>query len=111
LPGRLFLVTRADLPPGVQACQALHAAIEFALAFPDVAAAAPTLVLLAVSDELSLAWLRADAAAKGLRVSSFQEPDLNDALTALALEPAASRLVARLPLALTDLLTPLNEGR
>ena len=79
----------------------MHAAIKFALAFPDVAAAAPTLVLLAVGDELSLSWLRADAVAAGLRVTAFQEPDLNDALTALALEPAAGRLVARLPLALT----------
>jgi hypothetical protein len=88
----------------------LHAAIEFALAFPDVAARAPTLVLLAVSDELSLSWLRADAAAGGLRVVAFHEPDLNDALTALALEPAASRLVARLPLALTGSLTSAQRG-
>jgi hypothetical protein len=87
----------------------LHAAIEFALTFPDVAAAAPTVVLLAVSDELSLTWLRADAVAAGLRVTAFQEPDLNDALTALALEPAASRLVARLPLGLTGSLT--SAGR
>jgi hypothetical protein len=57
-------------------------------------------VLLATSDELSLSWLRADALAAGLRVTSFQEPDLNDALTALALEPAARRLIAGLPLAL-----------
>jgi hypothetical protein len=71
----------------------VHAAIEFALSFPDVAAAAPILVLLAVRDELSLAWLRADALAAGLRIASFQEPDLSNSLTALALEPAASRLV------------------
>ena len=83
----------------------MHAAIKFALAFPEVAAAAPTLVLLAVADELSLSWLRADAVAAGRRVTAFQEPDLNNALTALALEPAAGRLVARLPLALTGSLT------
>lgn len=88
----------------------MHAAIEFALAFPDVARAAPTLVLLAVSDELSLCWLRADAVAAELRVTAFQEPDLNDALTALALEPAAVRLVARLPLALTGSLTSAQRG-
>jgi hypothetical protein len=76
-------------------------AIEFALTFPEVAAAAPAVVLLAISDELSLSWLLADAVAAGLRVTSFQEPDLDDALTALALEPAARRLVAGLPLALS----------
>jgi hypothetical protein len=89
----------------------VHAAIKFALAFPEVTAAAPTLVLLGCSDELALFWLHADAVAAGLRVASFQEPDLNDALTALALEPAASRLVGRLPLALADPLTSLDEGR
>jgi hypothetical protein len=88
----------------------LHAAIGFALAFPDVAAASPILVLLAVSDELSLSWLRADAVAAGLRVFAFHEPDQSDALTALALEPAASRLVARLPLALTGSLISADRG-
>ena len=59
-----------------------------------------TLVLLAAPDELALSWLRADAASAGLRCAAFHEPDLDGALTALALEPAAGRLVAHLPLAL-----------
>jgi hypothetical protein len=83
----------------------MHAAIQFALDLPDVAAASPALVLLAASDELSLLWLRADAIAAGLRITSFHEPDLDNALTALALEPAAGRLVAALPLALAGSLT------
>ncbi|HSR86979.1 MAG TPA: hypothetical protein VLM11_22590 [Streptosporangiaceae bacterium] len=95
--------------PGFQACQAIHAAIEFALAFPALAVAAPAVVLLASGDELSLGWLREDAVAAGLRHTSFHEPDLNDALTALALEPAASRLVAGLPLALAGSRT--SSGR
>jgi hypothetical protein len=102
---RLFVVTRADLPAGTQACQAVHAAIKFALAFPDIAAASPIVVFLAACDELSLSWLHGDTVAAGLRAISFHEPDLDDALTALALEPAASRLVAGLPLALSGLLT------
>ena len=57
-----------------------------------------TLVLLAVPDELALSWLRSDAAAAGVRCVPFHEPDLDGALTALALEPAARRLVAHLPL-------------
>ncbi|MBO0831315.1 MAG: hypothetical protein J2P28_10895 [Actinobacteria bacterium] len=67
-------------------------------------------MLVAARDELGLARLRADAISAGLRVISFQEPDLNDALTALALEPAAGRLVARLPLALAGSLTSATRG-
>jgi hypothetical protein len=59
-----------------------------------------TLVVLAVPDELALVWLRDDARAAGLRVVSFHEPDLGGCLTAVALEPAGHKLVARLPLAL-----------
>jgi hypothetical protein len=55
--------------------------------------------VLAVPDELSLGWLCDDAGAAGFRVVGFHEPDLGGALTAAALEPAAGRLVARLPLA------------
>jgi len=51
-------------------------------------------------DELALGWLCTDAAVAGYRVVRFHEPDLGGALTAAALEPAAYRLVAHLPLAL-----------
>jgi hypothetical protein len=87
----------------------VHAAIEFALTFPDVAAAAPTVVVLAAPDELGLLWLRDDAVRAGSRLAAFYEPDLDGALTALALEPAAGRLVAGLPLALAGSLT--SAGR
>jgi hypothetical protein len=59
-------------------------------------------VLLATPDELSLGWLCEDAAATGLRVTRFHEPDLGHALTAAAFEPAAHRLVSHLPLALSQ---------
>jgi hypothetical protein len=87
----------------------VHAAIEFALTVPDVAAATPAVVVLAARDELSLFWLREDAVARGLRVAAFHEPDLDGALTALALEPDAGRLVASLPLALAGSVT--SSGR
>jgi hypothetical protein len=98
-------VTRDDLPPGTQACQAAHAAFDFAVAHPalvrDWHRTSNTLVILAAADELSLGWLCDDAVAVGLRVVRFHEPDLGGALTAAALEPAAHRLVSRLPLALS----------
>jgi hypothetical protein len=90
----------------VQACQAIHAALDFAVTFPDLLgdwhAASNTLVVLTVPDELSLSWLCADADAAGLRVVRFCEPDLGDALTAAALEPGGWRLVSRLPLAFPE---------
>ena len=98
------MVTRADLPPGTQACQAIHAACDFAVAHPRIFAEwqrdSNTMVLLAVRDELDLQRLRSDAVVAGRRSVAFHEPDLGDALTALALEPAAHRLVRHLPLAL-----------
>jgi hypothetical protein len=56
-------------------------------------------VLLATPGELALGQLHADAGRAGFRVAAFHEPDLSGALTAIALEPAASRTVSKLPLA------------
>lgn len=103
------MVTRSDLPPGVQACQACHAALDFAVAYPSETAnwhdASNTLVILAVKDELALGWLCEDAESAGFRVVRFHEPDLGGALTAAAFEPAARRRLSHLPLALS-----LREG-
>jgi hypothetical protein len=96
------VVTRRDIPPGAQACQATHAALEFAFTHPEIAVgwhrSSNVVVLLGVPDELHLTWLVADVAAAGLRVAPFHEPDLGGSLTAAALEPAAKRHVSRLPL-------------
>jgi hypothetical protein len=60
------------------------------------------LVLLAARNELELSRIHVDTAAAGLRVVPFHEPDLDGALTAIAVEPAGWRLVARLPVLLAD---------
>jgi hypothetical protein len=77
--------------------------VDFAVAYPDLTAdwhrASNTLVVLAVPDELALGWLSQDAERAGLRAVAVHEPDLDGALTALALEPAGYRLVRSLPLA------------
>lgn len=100
------MATRSDLPPGVQACQACHAALDFAVAYPaEVRSwhdASNTLVILAAEDELSLGWLCEDVEASGLLVVRFYEPDLGGALTAAAFEPAARRRLSHLPLALSQ---------
>lgn len=100
----MYLVTRADLAPGTRACQAAHAALDFAVTYPDLVgawhASSNTLVILAAHDELELAWLCQDAETAGLRTVRFHEPDLGGALTAAAFEPAAARLLRTLPLVL-----------
>jgi hypothetical protein len=58
-----------------------------------------------VRDELTLGWLHSDAATAGFRAVSFHEPDLDGALTAVALEPAARSLVRRLPTAMARAVT------
>jgi peptidyl-tRNA hydrolase len=97
-------VTRADLPSATQACQLAHVAVEFSIAHPELVrewhGLSNTLVLLSVPDELRLSRLHADALTAGRRVIAFHEPDLAGSMTAVALEPAARRLVARLRLAL-----------
>lgn len=82
-----------------------HAALDFAVHHPGVVAdwhrTSNTLVVLAAPDELALGWFCADARSAGLRVVTFTEPDLGDALTAAAFEPGAHRLLVHLPLALS----------
>ena len=87
------------MPSATQACQAAHAAIEFGLSYPrltaDWHASSGVLVLLAAPDELELSRIRVDVAAAGLRAAPFHEPDLDGALTAIAVEPAGWRFLAR----------------
>ena len=82
----------------------MHAALEFAVAHPALVAdwhhRSNTLVVLAARDELALARRCADVSMRGLLVVRFREPDLADALTAAAFEPAAAPWLAHLPLAL-----------
>lgn len=89
----------------MQICQAVHAGLAFAVVHStlvdDWYAVSNTLVVLTVPDELSLGWMCEDIEASGFRVVRFHEPDMDGALTAAALEPAAHRLVAHLPLALS----------
>jgi hypothetical protein len=84
----------------------MHAAIDFCFTHPEAAAQwhahSNTLVVLAARDELALHWLAVDAESAGLRVARFHEPDLGGALTAVAFEPSAGRLLSHLRLALSS---------
>lgn len=106
---KLTVVTRADLSPGQQAVQAMHAQRAFADAHPAVEKLwfeqSNTLALLIVPDEQGLCRLLRRAADRGIRTAIFREPDIADQLTAIALEPSPEvrRLCRGLSLALKGL--------
>jgi len=101
---KLHLITRRDLAPGARAAQLCHALRAFVEQHPSVDRSwyeeSNTLVLLEVADEAALLRLAWEATMTGVPWSLFREPDLNDAVTAVALGPTGRSLVRRLPLAL-----------
>lgn len=103
---KLFLVTRQDLAPGLRAAQLCHALRAFGEEHPAVDrewfTSSNTLVCLETRTEEELRLLLGQARGEGVAVSEFLEPDLDNALTAIALGPEGRRLVRRLPLALTS---------
>lgn len=108
---RLYIVVRADLPPGARIAQSIHAALQIAAECPSLVACwlrdSGNLVVLEAADEPALVALRARAVALGIPASLFREVDLGGAATALALGPGARRMVSSLPLAMK----PIGPGR
>ena len=84
--------------------QAAHALRAFVAEHPEVDRhwfeTSNTLAFLAARDEEHLERLKFEATQRGIRFAEFREPDLGDALTAVAFEPSAGKLVRSLPLAL-----------
>jgi len=103
-PPKLYVVTRDDLSSGQQAVQLGHALTEFILSHPELARnwyeTSNHLAYLAVSSEDELTDLLRKAIRARFKVSAFFEPDRNNELTAVALEPEAKELLRLLPLAL-----------
>lgn len=105
---KLYVVVREDLPPGPQAVQSVHAAIQFVHEHPEIEgrwyAGSNHLALLSVADEAALRKLLRRAEARGLATSRFHEPDLGGQLTAAAFEPGdhSGRVLRRLGLTLRD---------
>lgn len=101
---RLYVVSRSDLPVGLQAAQCVHAAAQFAHDKPDLfrrwQETSQWLVLVTVPDEAALLRLCADASKAMHPFVEWREPDLDGAVTAIALAPGgpSRRLTANLPL-------------
>lgn len=105
-PKRLYVALRRDLEPGAMVAQAVHAAVDLALANPQCLVAwrreSNRVVVVEDTAALPLAQLCSHAAREGLASVAFVDPDLDERCTAVALEPceAARKLCRRLPLAL-----------
>lgn len=92
----------------MQATQAVHAALTFAVEHPHLAAAwhdsSNYLIVLGAADEAELVQLVGRARQSLLNVTEFHEEDLEDQLTGIVIEagPVASRLCSSLPLLLRE---------
>lgn len=104
LDRRLYIAVNDQLPIGLAAAQAVHAAFQFSSKHPEMTGAwlreSKYLVIVAVPDETALIRLASRALDAGLLVETWHEPDRGDETTAVALEPGsvARRLCANLPL-------------
>lgn len=101
---KLRVVSRRDLHIGVQATQAGHAAIQFQHEHSDKASAwyniSNHLGFLAAKDEQELKELIQRAEKRGLNISIFREPDLDNVITAVAIEASddGRRITSQYPL-------------
>lgn len=102
------MITRSDISGGYQAVQSIHAAIQFNFEHPEVSkewfTTSNYLGLLSVADETALVQLAERAQQHGIRYSVFKEPDIDNQITAIALEPGTKsrKLCSNLKLALKD---------
>jgi hypothetical protein len=97
---------REDLKPGAMLAQSCHVAFTFGKQFPDISNIwqneSNYLVILSVKNEYELNKLIEKAILKNIKFSIFREPDINNQVTAIALEPGihTKKLCSRLKLAL-----------
>lgn len=103
---KLYIVTRQDLAPGDILAQSCHAVAEFGREYPDVFLewqdVSNYIAVLECKDEKELLSLIDRADKKRIRFSVFFEPDLDNEITAIALEPGleSKKLCSSLRLAL-----------
>lgn len=108
-PAKLYIAVRADLPPGLQLAQSVHAMAQFWDEHPTFARSwlhrSNFLVVVSVADENALLALATEASlGRGLCTTKVNEPDLGDEWTAIAIQPGeeAAALCAEFPLALRN---------
>jgi hypothetical protein len=89
VPPKMVVITRADMPPGYQLVQSVHAMADFAATHPQVFSdwqrGTNTLVCLSVADEPALTNLWDKLGKYGVPMVQFREPDVQDQLTAFCI--------------------------
>ncbi len=100
------------MTPGYQAVQSIHASTVFSQEHKDIYQHwydfSQGITLLAVPNEDHLKHLIAQLTQRGIRYSIFIEPDIDNQVTSIAIEPseAACKLCSSIPLALRQYNTP-----
>lgn len=113
---KLIVITRRDLAPGIQAVQAAHAAIDFQHQHSSIAREwninSNYLIFLSVQDEQELKRFIQKFQIYGLNHTVFAEPDLDNQVTAVCVEPSerTMKLCSHLPLALREFNGSLTQG-
>lgn len=103
---KLYVITRRDLDPGYQGVQSIHAMRQFSEEHPEIDnewfKVSNYLAWLSVTDESEIFALLSKAEEKQIKFSVFREPDVENQITAIVLEPGqkTAELCRRLPLAL-----------
>jgi len=101
-------VVRDDLPHGLQASQAIHAAHQYSIEhreeFERWFRDSNTIVLVSVPNADALDAMRARAASVAVPASAFSDDDVGPRLTSLAIGPGAGakKLCQALPLAMRE---------
>lgn len=83
---KMYVLVRKDLPKTYQAVQAGHALAEYILGQPFLSWDNGTLIYLGVKDEAELTKWGDKLDIAGKNWAGFQEPDIGNELTAIAVE-------------------------
>lgn len=106
---KLITITRTDMPYGYQLIQTIHSAIDFQHEHPMLSKIWNTqsnyLASLAVKDETELENFIQKFSDKNLLFTVFREPDINNSITSITIEPSemARKLCSNLPLLFKNL--------
>lgn len=104
---KLSVVTRKDITPGYQTAQSIHSALLFSQKFPQIYkewSKDPYLAVLSVNDEKELLELISKLEKSNIKFSVFREPDIDDEITSICIEPSdkSRRITSSLPLLLKE---------
>lgn len=89
---KLYIIVREDLSPGARLAQSVHAAFAYAREHQELTHLwmdnSNHICILEIENEEKLKELLQKAVNKNVKCSSFNESDMNDELTSIALEPS-----------------------